>query len=173
MPSSTETLHLCFGEAHEDLLSHHQVFAEHHFELEYGCASLFVIGASSIVVVEAAGMRLAEMIACGPSRRGFQPLCETGLTLQQGSEGRVACHFGHFRYVGEIRAVPPDVAEARDTDPRLTERLSFSFPSEGEPLTEIEAGEPEPGELSLRTVHEYPELGVRVLSRSRWQFSKR
>jgi hypothetical protein len=176
MPSPPATLHLCFGEAHEDLLSHHQVFAEHRFALRDGQATLYVIGASSIVLVEAMGVRLAEMIVCGPSRGGFRPSCEAGLSLHVGSEGRIVHQTSGVRYSAEVRAT--DLSRPRSSRPHSSdvvpgayERVSYHFPFAGHPLTEIQAAEVEPGRLIVRTVHEYPEHGVRVLSRSRWDFA--
>jgi hypothetical protein len=171
MPSQPATLHLRFGEAHEDLLSHHQVFAEHLFELWSGRASLYVIGASSIVLVETAGFRLAEMIACGNTRGGFRPFCDAGLSLQSGSEGRVSHQSVHLRYSGEVRASRLSSPTPSEGNREGSERVSFRFPSARQPLTEIEASEVEPGRLVVRTVHEYPEYGVLVLSHSRWEFA--
>jgi hypothetical protein len=170
MPSLPDTLHLCFGEAYDDLLSHHEVFAQHRFPFRGGQVTLFVIGASSIVLVETGGTRLAEMIACRPSRRGLASFCETGLPLRSDSQGHVLHNSGKYRYSGEIQgeALSPHVGFS---DVRLVQCLSHRFPSPGEPLTAIEAGEIEPGCLIVRTVHEYPEHDVRVLSRSRWEFS--
>lgn len=168
MPSPPATLHLCFGEAHEDLLSHHQVFAEHRFPFRGGQATLYVIGASSIVLVEAAGVRLAETIACGASHGGFRPYCEAGLSLRAGSEGRVAHQSASCGYSGQIRASPlPETALGSAVS--LSQRVTFRFPSKAHPLTEIEAEEVEPGRLLVRTVHEYPEWEVTVRSSSRWK----
>lgn len=173
MSSPPACLHLCFGEAREDLLSHHQVFAEHRFPIQGGEVSLFVIGASSIVVVEVDALRLAEMIACGPSRQGFGAISEARLELQVGGHGRITSRATHYRYQGEVRseALMSCVDAGGDAGgDRLPEKLRFRFPTTGSPLTLIQAAEVEPGLLELATVHEYPEHGVRVLSRSRWDF---
>jgi hypothetical protein len=168
MPSPPATLNLCFGEAHEDLLSHHQVFAEHRFAFMDGHATLYVIGASSIVLVETRGVRLAEMIACGPSRGGFRPSCEAGLSLHAGSEGRVAHQSASFAYEGQIRAEKLQAGMSESARP-LSQQVRYRFPSTAQPLTEIEADELEPGRLLVRTVHEYPEWNVSVRSSSRWE----
>jgi hypothetical protein len=170
MPTAPATLHLCFGEADEDLLAHHQVFAEHGFPFGDGRVTLYVIGASSIVLVEYSDLRFAEMIACGPSRRGFESVCEAGVMLVPGAQGRISRLTNRCRYRGEMRAEAGFPAETCKADGRLPHRVSFRFPSADRPLTEIEAGEVEPGRIVVRTTHEYPEHSVVVRSLSRWDF---
>lgn len=169
MPSPPPTLHLCFGEAHEDLLSHHQIFAERRFAIEHGQVTLYVIGASSIILVETPVARLAEMIACGSTRGGFGPYCEAGLTLRAGCEGQVLHRSDRLAYSGGIRAEALSREHSSEELPGEIEQLRYRFPTPGRPLTAIEASEPEPGRLSVRTVHEYPEHDVRVISHSRWE----
>jgi hypothetical protein len=170
MPSPPATLRLCFGEAFEDLLCHHQVFAEHRFAFAEGAATLYVIGASSIVLVETEELSLAEIIACGPKHGGLSPFCEAGLSLQAGCEGRAAHQSRRFSYAGEIWTE----ALSRERTPQPLcgdgQQVSYRFLSEGQPLTEIDALEIGSGRLVVKTVHEYPERGVRVLSHSRWEF---
>ena len=171
MPPHPATLHLCFGDAREDLLSHHQVFAEERFALADGSAKLYVIGASSIVLVEVGSVRLAEIIACGPSRYGFGAFSEAGVSLAPGCGGSVDHQTRFCSYWGEIRTLPigGDMPDGGDA----VHRVSYRFPSAGRPLTRIEAAEVEPGSLKVQTWHEYPEWGISVESRSRWSFNAR
>ncbi len=169
MPSPPATLHLCFGEAHEDLLSHHQIFAERRFAWPHGHAALYVIGASSIILVETPTGRLAEMIACGSARGGFGSYCETGLSLSAGSAGQIVHRSERIAYTGEIRAEELSRHSSQESCHGLWEQLQYRFPTPGRPLTQIEASELEPGRLSVRTIHEYPEHDVRVISHSRWE----
>jgi hypothetical protein len=150
-------------------LNDYPVFAEKRFPFLDGYVELRIIGASTLILVEAARFRLAEMLTCGPVPSGTSPLIEAGLCPQLESEGKAVYKTDPLHYEARIRTFPLSADATPRRSPSLPHFVSFRFPAEG-PLTDVDGGEMKPGYLMFRTWHEYPENGVYIRSGSTWDF---
>jgi hypothetical protein len=125
---------------------------------------MFVIGASSLVLVEAPHVSLAEVITCSTSP-DFPRLASACVPASTGAAAHASCCAGSYRYQARLSAAPPDAYEGQS----LERVLEYRFPGPGEPRTRVEAGIAS-GELVIRTLHDYPEVGITLRSESRWSF---
>jgi hypothetical protein len=173
IPPPPEMLQLMLVQAAPGALDRYEVFAEKRFPFLDGSVELRVIGASSIVQVRAAGVDLAEVIACGERPEG-KVLAEVALSLLPArsdglwNEGQVIHENLQVRYSAYLRGHV--LWPSKDSPQYLPHRLDYRFPGEHEPLTVIEAGEVSPGKLSVSTWHEYPEFGTALGSITMWDF---
>jgi hypothetical protein len=143
------------------------VFAAEELAFPWGRARLHVIGASSLVVVEAPGVSLAEVIACAWEGAAAAPVAAARLPAGKGACASVACADAAFEYRARLWVGRP--GEAPFPRP-LPHSLAYRFPGPTAPLTRIEAEET-PGGLLLRTRHDYPEAHAVVWSESEWRFT--
>jgi hypothetical protein len=163
-PTSLPRLELRLLDSSMLLLDDFPAFAEQTVELGSVRATLRVIGASSLVIVQSASLVLVELIACGTPVSAS--LAAAAVAGRPGASSAVAVARNGFSYSARLWTARLGDERATTPYPHLVEHR---FPGPGSPLTRIEAGEWE-GMLHLRTRHDYPEAETVVWSESEWRF---
>jgi len=158
-------LRLFLADAADVDLRDYEIYASHESRWARGVFRCFVIGASSIVVVETADVRIAEVIACGTE---VPPRCLASLDLPRELNvlDRVQSFRGGCSYGAVLLALP--LRHPAPAGPRANV-LAHVFEGPGSPRTEI-CWELSDTGVEAHTLHEYPEAGVAVRSHSLWQF---
>jgi hypothetical protein len=161
VPSSFPNLRLFLMDAAALDLRDYEVYASREVRWPAGRLTCYVIGASSIVVVETPQAAVAEVIACLDTPPSDM-LAMLRIDPKPNYCAKLSVFGPHLTYGALIGT------QALGGGPWLEKaELEYRFPGDPSPRTAIDWSA-EDERLTVKTLHEYPEAGVVVESASYW-----